>query len=750
MRKMHRESCAALRAAAKVGCISEHLGERNFHTNHVAACAIFRALNRGTPRVQVTENSGHIFFRNDDFDFHNRFQKNRLGLGTGFFVRHRTGDFECHFVRVDVVVAAVRQNNGHVHGGETSKGSGVERFANARFDRRDEFARNGSAHDLVDEQEPVFLVEFPFSRIVAAGDFLCELVDVVGGKLVHVFVIGTGHRMQFDDGVAILTFATGLLDVFAFGFRFAANCFAIGDLRTANVGLHAVFAKHAVHNDFKVKFAHAGDQSLASVGFGGNAEGWIFLREALQRDAEFVLVGFRFRLDGDRNNGRREIDILEDDLFLLIAERIAGVDALEANDRANIACAHIFNFFALVGVHLQHAADAFASALAGIENVAASLQNAGIDADVGDMPDERIGHDFECQRRKRLIVRSAAENRFIVVGIYAFDRRNVGRRREIVDDGVEQRLNTLVFERGTRKHRNDFERESGLTNGLAHFVKRERTFGQILVENFVVVFGNIFDNFRAMLIVKLFIDCGALQGRSNVRPRFHKRFVPKLFHVKNFVLGSESFFEPNHDVLFQKIDYADEIIFATEGKLEGNGMSTEALANGADDVVKIGAHAVHLVYETNARDAILVGLTPNGFRLRLHAGDRVKHTNCAVEHAQGAFDFDGEVYVARRVDDVDTIFLGEAVPGSCRRGGRNRDAAFAFLLHPVHRGSAFVHGTDLVGDTRIEQDALGRRRLSGVDVRHDPDVARVFEFECPGHVLCLNNPFYYSRQITSA
>src|SRR5205814_6818671 len=139
---------------------------------------------------------------------------------------------------------------------------------------------------------------------------------------------------------------------------------------------------------------------------------------------------------------------------------------------------------------------------------------------------------------------------------------------------------------------------------------------------------------------------------------------------------------------------ADEIIFATEGELEGDGMSTETLANGADDVVKIRAHAVHLVHETNARDAILVGLAPNGFRLRLHAGDRVKHANRAVEHAQGAFDFDSEVHVPRRIDDVDAILFVEAVPRSSRRRGRNRDAAFAFLLHPVHRGSAFVHGTD--------------------------------------------------------
>src|SRR5207302_3298373 len=144
--------------------------------------------------------------------------------------------------------------------------------------------------------------EFPFAWIVAAGNFLGELVDIVGRALVHVFVIGARHRMQLDDGVAVLTLAAGLLDVSAFGFSLLANRFAISDLRTANIGLHAVFTKHAVDNDFKVKFAHTGNQSLAGVWLGGNTEGRIFLSETLQRDAELVLVGLGFRLDRDRNN----------------------------------------------------------------------------------------------------------------------------------------------------------------------------------------------------------------------------------------------------------------------------------------------------------------------------------------------------------------------------------------------------------------------------------------------------------------
>jgi hypothetical protein len=33
--------------------------------------------------------------------------------------------------------------------------------------------------------------------------------------------------------------------------------------------------------------------------------------------------------------------------------------------------------------------------------------------------------------------------------------------------------------------------------------------------------------------------------------------------------------------------------------------------------------------------------------------------------------------------------------------------------------------TDLVRDTGVEQDPLSRRRLTGVDVSHDPDVAEL-------------------------
>jgi len=89
------------------------------------------------------------------------------------------------------------------------------------------------------------------------------------------------------------------------------------------------------------------------------------------------------------------------------------------------------------------------------------------------------------------------------------------------------------------------------------------------------------------------------------------------------------------------------------------------------------------------------------------------------------------------VDDVDLVLVPEAGHG----GRRDRDAALLLLLHPVGRRGTVVRLTELVVDARVEQDALGRRRLAGIDVRHDADVADLVEvgehFLCHGVSLLL-------------
>ena len=75
--------------------------------------------------------------------------------------------------------------------------------------------------------------------------------------------------------------------------------------------------------------------------------------------------------------------------------------------------------------------------------------------------------------------------------------------------------------------------------------------------------------------------------------------------------------------------------------------------NGLDDAEEIRADAVQFVDEAQARHSVAVGLAPDGFGLRLDAADAAEDDDGAVEHAQRALDFGGEVHVARGVDQGD-------------------------------------------------------------------------------------------------
>ena len=191
-----------------------------------------------------------------------------------------------------------------------------------------------------------------------------------------------------------------------------------------------------------------------------------------------------------------------------------------------------------------------------------------------------------------------------------------------------------------------------------------------------------------------------------------------------------------------EIDHADELLLGADRNLQQHRLAVEALLNLLDDPEKVRARAVHLVDERDPRNSVLVGLTPNGLRLRLDAADGAEDGYGAVEYAEAALDLDREIDVTRRIDDVDAVLgqgLIHAPPETGRGGRRDRDAALLLLLHPVHDRSTVVNLADLVGDTRVEKDTFSRRRLAGIDVRHDANIAITLEGGLPCHV-CASNP----------
>ena len=173
----------------------------------------------------------------------------------------------------------------------------------------------------------------------------------------------------------------------------------------------------------------------------------------------------------------------------------------------------------------------------------------------------------------------------------------------------------------------------------------------------------------------------------------------------------------------QQVDVADEVVLGAHRELHDDRGRVQAVANGTNREVEVGAHLVHLVDEADTRDVVLVGLTPHGLGLGLNALLAVEHGDGAVEDAQRALNLNGEVNVTGGVDDVDLVTVPERGDG----GGRNRDAAFLFLFHPVGRRGAIVRLADLVVDARVEQDAFRHGRLAGIDVSHDANVADLVE-----------------------
>ena len=290
----------------------------------------------------------------------------------------------------------------------------------------------------------------------------------------------------------------------------------------------------------------------------------------------------------------------------------------------------------------------------------------------------------------------------------ALHRRDIGRCRQEIDHRIEQGLHAAVLECAAAQHRHNFTGNRALAQRGLDFGLGQRHTIQVFLQQFFAGFRRGFDHAAVPFLGHL------LQRRRDLD-------VFELDALRGIV--------PHDRLHLDQVDHAMEIIFRPDRDLHRDRIAFQAFADLLMHAQEIGADAIHLVDEGQPRHLVFVGLPPHGFRLRLHAADRVVHHAGAVQHAHRALDLDREIDVARGVDDVDPmhrIIAGHPFPEAGGGGRRDRDAAFLFLLHPVHRRGAVVHLAQFVVDPRIEQDALGGGGLAGVDVGADTDVAVAF------------------------
>src|ERR1700686_430660 len=173
--------------------VPEHLRQRDDGLDHLRTGAVLHAFDPPATRTQVAHDGPGVIFRRNHFHRHHRLQNYRTRLARRFLKRHRTGNFERHFVKIDIVIAAVVERRLDVDHRIAGENAAFHGLLHALVDRLDVFLWHRTAYDIVDE-----FVALP--RLV---------------------------RIEINLSVAVLTAATRLADVFAFRFRMLANGLAI-------------------------------------------------------------------------------------------------------------------------------------------------------------------------------------------------------------------------------------------------------------------------------------------------------------------------------------------------------------------------------------------------------------------------------------------------------------------------------------------------------------------------------------------
>ena len=104
MVESHCINAATLSLGTQVRRITEHFGQGYKSLDMFGAAAHFHAFHAAAARVQVTDNVTHIIFRNNNFHFYIRFEKNGIRFAGTFFETYGTGNLESHFRGVDIMV----------------------------------------------------------------------------------------------------------------------------------------------------------------------------------------------------------------------------------------------------------------------------------------------------------------------------------------------------------------------------------------------------------------------------------------------------------------------------------------------------------------------------------------------------------------------------------------------------------------------------------------------------------------------
>jgi len=125
---------------------------------------------------------------------------------------------------------------------------------------------------------------------------------------------------------------------------------------------------------------------------------------------------------------------------------VTGLNVLQSDESDDVTSLGTIEFLAGVSVHLNDAANTLGLTSEGVQDGVSLIQNSGVDTGEG-QGTELVVHDLKRQRSERPVVLDFGEGtELISVDVHLRLGRNFGRARKVVDDSVEDQLDTLVLE----------------------------------------------------------------------------------------------------------------------------------------------------------------------------------------------------------------------------------------------------------------------------------------------------------------
>ena len=300
-------------------------------------------------------------------------------------------------------------------------------------------------------------------------------------------------------------------------------------------------------------------------------------------------------------------------------------------------------------------------------------------------------------------------NNLVALKVNTFDRRDVKRRRHVLDDRIKELLYAFVSVCCTAAYRNCLALAGCFTKNLLHLINGRLLTLKILHHEVIIKLADLLNEFA---VVKLCIICHIFRNVC------YGDIIALLIIV-------------DVSLHFEEVDDSLELVFLTDRELDADCILAKSVADLIYTSVEVCTKDIHLVDECHSRYIVGISLTPYILRLRLYTTLCTENADSAIKYTEGTLNLNSEVYVAWCIDDVDTVLKCASLrlclflecPVTSRSCGCDCDTSLLLLLHPVHGSCTFVSITDLIVNTSIIKDTLCRCCLTSIDMSHDSDIS---------------------------